>query len=164
MNGVAGNGLLGVGDAPSAIVPIAKFQPADIAASWFAVLGDMLAGPVASPIFQPESESCGNGVGEVHGDRVDFARVFPHDPLSILQRYAVRRGVKGSWRLGVEEWTSKSERREKGKPESGIHGIKLPDGKPCAQHGFRAAGQRGRPGRTRRRLADGIRSSLQSTN
>ena len=130
MNGVARSGLLGVGDAPTAIVPIAQFQPADIAASWLAVLGEILPGPVASPVFQSETEPRRNGVGEVHGDSVDLARVFPHDPLAILQGKAVRCRVKGSWSLGAREWARQSARREKCEPEPGIHGSRLPDGKP----------------------------------
>ena len=143
MNGVAGSGLLGVGDAPSAIVPIAQFHPADIAASWFAVLGEILGGPVASPVFQPESATRGNGLCEIDGDRVDFARIIPHNALPVRQGNAVRRCVKGNWRLVAEERASKSERRQKGKPESGIHGLKLPDRKPWPQHSFRPGGNSG---------------------
>ena len=132
--------MLGVGDAPSAIVPIAQFHPADIAASWFAVLGEILGGPVASPVFQPETETRRHGLGKIDGDRVDFARVIPHNALPVLKGNAVRRCVKGNWRLVAEERASKSERRQKGKPESGIHGLKLPDRKPWPQHSFRPAG------------------------
>ena len=94
MNRIASNRFLGIGDAPAAVVPIAKLQPANIAAARFAILWEVLRRPVASPILHSEIKSRRDGVREIHRNRVNFSRIIPHDALAVLQRSSKRRRVK----------------------------------------------------------------------
>ncbi len=124
LDGVAGNGLFGVGDAPSAVVPISQFHPAGITAAQYPVFGQVLLGPVASPVFEAEFETRRDGVGEVHGHGMDFPRVVPLQPLPVRQRHAERRGVKEEGRrILAKDRANRHERGEKDQSEPGIHVI-----------------------------------------
>jgi len=78
LNGIAGIGLLGVGDAPSAVIPVAKFHPAGVTAAQSTILGQTLLGPVTPPIFKARLQACRNCFIKVHNDGVYFTRAFPH--------------------------------------------------------------------------------------
>src|SRR5947207_1841075 len=47
--------FFGISNSPAAIVPVAQFHPANIGATRFAVLGQMLVRPPAAPIFQAQT-------------------------------------------------------------------------------------------------------------
>ena len=123
-DGVAGDGLRGVGDAPSAVVPISQFHPAGKAAAQHLVFGQVLLRPMAAPVFEADFKTCRNGVGEVHRHRMYFARVVPLQPVPVRQRHAERRGIKKEGRGILSKGrANRYERGEKDQSEPGIHVI-----------------------------------------
>ena len=94
-DGIAVGLGLGIRHAPFVGVPVAEFHPADGAAARLAVFGQMLFGPAAAPVFQPDFLRRGGGAGEMHNHLVNLARVLPHHAVAFGQRQAKGRGVKG---------------------------------------------------------------------
>lgn len=80
--GVVGTLNVGIRHAPSMLVPVAQFHPANVASAGFAVLGQPLIGPSTAPVLEPDLIRLRRGSAKMNLHPMNLPRVFPHQPAT----------------------------------------------------------------------------------
>ena len=93
---------------------------AAFAAAWLAVLGQVLFGPAAAPIFEMHRCWLGHGALEMNHDAMNLPRILPHHPVAFGERQPDRRHVQR--RAGQRENPKEQGRGAEAGPPTVIRG------------------------------------------